>query len=228
MNPTTNHREELIKVNALQESTKAAETEWLGRWTAGPIEQEGRDLPTGSRAPDLFLDDHTGQARRLSEFWTGQPALLMFWRHFGCGCGFARAALLRAELDGYRAAGLNPVVIGQGEPVRAAAYRTEHDLPCTVLCDPDHVAYRAYGIGHWQIERVLPEAPPEFWSHPQGIGESFQLERRRQGRPLVDDPWRGVKEFVVGANGIVRLTYAYQHCEDFPNPHVLMTAARLS
>ena len=57
---------------------------------------------------------------------------------------------------------------------------------------------------------------------------SFQEERRGLGKPLVDDPWRAVKEFVIGANGIVRLTYAYQHCEDFPNTQVLLTAARLS
>ena len=57
---------------------------------------------------------------------------------------------------------------------------------------------------------------------------SFQSSRREQGRPLVDDPWRAVKELVIGANGLVRLAYAYQHCEDFPNPKVLSVAARLS
>jgi peroxiredoxin len=211
-----------------QELTIAAEAEWLERWTTGPTEGEGPVLATGSAAPDLVLADHTGQLRTLSEFWNGQPALFMFWRHFGCGCGFERASRLKAEMHGYLDAGLNPVIIGQGEPVRAAAYRAEYDLPCPILCDPDHVAYRAYGIGHWQIERVLPDAPSEFWGHPKDVGESFQADRRQQGRPLVDDPWRAVKEFVVGSNGLVRLTYSYQYCEDYPNPHVLMTAARLS
>jgi hypothetical protein len=56
----------------------------------------------------------------------------------------------------------------------------------------------------------------------------FQTARREGGRPLVDDPWRAVKEFVVGTNGLVRLTYSYQYCEDYPNPHLLMTAAQLS
>jgi hypothetical protein len=50
-----------------------------------------------SKAPDLALADHTGKKRLLSEFWAGQPALLMFWRHFGCGCGVARAGQLKAE-----------------------------------------------------------------------------------------------------------------------------------
>jgi peroxiredoxin len=210
------------------ELTNAAEDEWLQRWTTGPTEGDGPVLPTGAIAPDLVLLDHTGRERRMSEFWTERPALVLFWRHFGCGCGFERAARLQAEMAQYREAGLDPVIVGQGEPVRAAAYRTEFELPCTILCDPDHDAYRAYGIGHWNIERVLPDAPAEFWDHPRDIGVSFQDERRMQGRPLVDDPWRAVKEFVIGTNGLVRLTYAYQYCEDYPNPQLLATAARLS
>lgn len=64
----------------------AAETDWLDRWTAGPAEDQGSGLPARTKAPDLALADHTGRERKLSEFWAGQPALLMFWRHFGCGC----------------------------------------------------------------------------------------------------------------------------------------------
>ena len=210
------------------ESISAAETEWLARWSAGPTEEDTPPLPTGTCAPDLVLEDHDGAPRALSEFWQRGPALLMFWRHFGCGCGFERAARLRSELERYAAAGLDPVIIGQGEPARAAAYRAEHELAVPVLCDPDHNAYRAYGVGHWQIERVLPDAPPEFWDHPHHVGAAFQLERRAQGRPLVDDPWRAVKEFVVGTNGRIRLTYAYQYCEDYPAPQLLATAAGLS
>jgi hypothetical protein len=114
------------------------------------------------------------------------------------------------------------------EPLRAAAYRTKYELPCPVLCDPEHVAYRAYGVGQWQIERVLPDAAFGLSSHSHDVGVKFQNERRELGLPLVDDPWRAIKEFVIGSNGLVRLTYAYQHCEDYPNPRVLVAAARLS
>jgi peroxiredoxin len=213
---------------SLQQLTSAAETKWLRRWTAGPTENEGAVLMTGTAAPDFVLPDHTGQKRRLSEFWNGQPALLMFWRHFGCWCGFGRAERLNAELKDYLAAGLNVVVVAQGEPLRAAAYRAQYKLPCPVLCDPEHVAYRAYGVGQWQIERILPDAAPELSSHSHDIGVRFQNERRELGLPLVDDPWRAIKEFVIGSNGQVRLTYVYQHCEDYPNPRVLVAAARLS
>ena len=80
-------------MTSLQELTSAAETEWLGRWTTGPTEGELADLPSGHAAPDLLLPDHTGRERRLSEYWSGQPALLMFWRHFGCSNGSFRTRL---------------------------------------------------------------------------------------------------------------------------------------
>ena len=214
-------------MTSLARLTRAAEAEWLERWTAGPSEGGGAALPAGSPAPDLVLLDDEGRSRRLSDFWAAGPALVMFWRHFGCNCGVERAARLRAEWPGYVEAGLTPVVVAQGEPLRAAAYRTEHALPCPVLCDPDHRAYRAYGLGHWDVAQVLFDAPEAFWDHPRELGARFQAERRSTGRPPVDDPWRRAAEHVV-VDGVVRLTHAYQHCEDFPEPRVLTAAARLA
>jgi len=206
----------------------AAERTWLDTWTAGPTEPEGSGLPAGAPAPDVALVDHSGTERTLSSFWSTGPALLMFWRHFGCGCGVDRAARLREEYDAYRSAGLTPVIVAQGEPKRAAAYHHEHGLPCPVLCDPDLMAYRAYGVGQWPVERVLYDAPADFWSHQHDVGQAFQDRRREAGRAPVDDPWRASAEYVVGRGGQVRLPYLYQYCEDFPDPRVLTTAALLS
>jgi peroxiredoxin len=212
----------------LEGSVRAAEAAWLEAWTSGPTEAEGFPLRSGAEAPDFILADHTGQPRALSEFWSTSPALLMFWRHFGCGCGVARAGRLKAEWRAYRDAGLNPVVIGLGDAPRAASYRLEHDLPGTILCDPDHEVYQAYGVGQWPMERVLYDAPAEAWSHSHAVGVRMQQRRRELGRPLVDDPWRAVAEYVIGPRGRVRLAYSYQYCEDFPDPRVLTAAARLS
>lgn len=208
--------------------TAEAESEWLEGWTTGPTEPEGFGLSKGSKAPDLVLADHTGAKRQLSEFWADQVLLLMFWRHFGCSCGVDRAKRLLDEYPAYEAAGIMPVIVTQGEPPRAAAYRDQHGLPCPVLCDPEHQAYRAYGIGQWSVERVLFDAPEAFWAHPHDLGADFQDSRREEGRPLVDDPWRAVAEFVIGSDGVVRLPYIYQHCEDFPEPLVFTAAARLA
>lgn len=217
-----------MATHVLAKQIADAEATWLATWTEGPTEPEGVGLPTGSRAPDLVLPDHDGKLVRLSDVWSEQPVLLMFWRHFGCGCGVDRARRLKAEYEDYLAAGLALMLVAQGEPERAAAYRRQQELPCSVLCDPDRVAYRAFGVGQWQPERVLFDAPEEYWQHPRDLGEKFQRERREQGRPLVDDPWRATAEFVIGRGGDVRLCYSYQYCEDFPDPRVLTAAARLS
>jgi peroxiredoxin len=217
-----------VTTSAADEMTAAAERRWLDTWTAGPTEPEGSGLPAGAKAPELRLVDHTGATRNLSDLWADGPALLMFWRHFGCGCGVERAARLRKEYDAYRAVGLQPVVVAQGEPERAAAYHDEHSLPCPVLCDPELMAYRAYGVGQWPVERILYDAPAEFWTHERDIGRAFQDRRRESGRPLVDDPWRATAEFVIGRGGLIRLSYLYQYCEDFPDPRLLTAAARLS
>jgi peroxiredoxin len=213
---------------AVEALTAAAELEWLERWSAGPVEPEGCGVRQGSPAPDLALPDETGSLRHLSEFWQSGPALLVFWRHFGCGCGVDRARRLVAEYPALVAAGLTPVVVGQGEPPRAAAYRAGHALPCAVLSDPDHVAYRAYGLGQWSPERVLYDAPASYLDHQRGLGAEFQAERRLGGRPLVDDPWRATGEFVVGTDGTVALPYVYQYCADFPDSRLLTAAARRS
>ena len=151
-----------LNTTTLDDLNTSAEAEWLERWTAGPVEPEGHGLAQGAAAPDLVLPDETGADRRLSEFWDGHPALVMFWRHFGCNCGAERARRLVEEYAAYREAGLVPVIIAQGEPARAAAYRELHRLPCPVLSDPEHAAYRAFGIGQWTPERVLYDAPEAF------------------------------------------------------------------
>lgn len=212
---------------SVKKLTNAAEEEWLESFVAGPGASRSRLLDVGSTAPDLVMPDDTGASVQLSSLWTDGPALLMFWRHFGCGCGIDRAARLNDEFEGYVGAGINPVVIGQGEPERAAAYRDEYDIPCPILCDPDHTAYGEYGLAHFGIEQVLYDAPEEMWEHTMDVGIGFQEARREMGRPLVDDPWMAPGEFLVDRTGTIRVSYAYQYCEDFPDPRVFTTAARL-
>ena len=207
--------------------TKAAEDEWLEIWTAGPGDKRSKLLDIGTSAPDLELLDHTGASRSLSSLWSDGPALLMFWRHFGCGCGVDRASRLNEEYADYRAAGINPVIIGQGEPERAAAYMEEHKIECTILCDPDFTTYSAFGLSNFGIEQLLYDAPEETWCHSKEIGLEFQEARRAINRPLVDNPWLSTGEFLVDNSGKIRVSYTYQYCENFPDPRIFLTSAKM-
>ena len=220
---TTRRKEKDVPVDSLVE---AAERQWLQLWVRGPREVAWSSLPpqVGDTAPSLLLADHTGAQVELADMWAQQPALLIFWRHFGCGCGLDRAERLRKEYDDYVAAGCNVVIVGQGEPERAADYRAAQELEATILCDPDEDAYRAYGLLEASVAQVLFDAPRDMWSHDRATGEEFQRQRRQIGRPLVDNPWRLPGEFVISDDGTVLHTHRYQHCESYPDPLVLMAA----
>ncbi|MGH2788626.1 MAG: redoxin domain-containing protein [Actinomycetota bacterium] len=214
----------------LEQQIRAAEKKWLELWVRGPAElEQGRMVPqVGDAAPELVLVDHEGRDRALSSFWNEKPALVLFWRHYGCGCGIDRAARLRDEMNAYRDAGAEVVVVGQGEPERAAAYRDQHGIDCPFLCDTEEAGYRTYGLTEFTVAEVLFDAPEEFWSHSREIGEQFIADRREMGRPAVDNPWRRPGEFVIDTKGVIRLAYRWQYCEDFPDPRVHLTAIKLA
>jgi peroxiredoxin len=217
-------------MSVLDEQVGAAEQEWLELFARGPADDRWSEPPPqeDDPAPDLRLADATGEERSLSELWSERPVLLLFWRHYACGCGAERAERLRNELGDYREAGADVAVIGQAEPERSASWAEQHGIDCPVLSDPDYRAYRAYGLREGKVSQILFDAPEEFWSHSREVGEQFAQDRREQGRTLVDNPWLLPGEFVVDREGVIRLAYRYQYCEDFPNPLVLTTAIRLA
>ena len=213
-------------MTSLQELTSAAETEWLSRWTTGPTEGDLADLPSGSAAPDLLLPDHTGRERRLSEYWSGQPALLMFWRHFACGCGFERSDRGRRAIA-IGGLGLTRLLLG------GATSRVRPPTGPSTACRATCCAIRPPRLSHVRRRPLAARTDtPRRCSRAVGAPARHRRElpggaaraREATGRR----PVAAIKEFVIGANGIVRLTYAYQHCEDFPNTQVLLTSARLS
>ncbi len=207
--------------------TMSAERRWLDSWTAGPT-HEGTPARRGEQAPDVDLIAEDGSTVRLSEQWSSDPALIMLWRHLGCGCGVERVGRLIDEFDEYASSGLNTVVVAPGEIERVVAYKTRHELPSRVLADPDYRTHKAFGLSHWSREQVLYDAPEEFCTLAEDVGKEFQAARREQGTPLVDDPWMQSGEFVVGIDGVIRVSYLYNYCEDYPDPRVFTTAARLA
>jgi peroxiredoxin len=213
----------------LDEQLNAAEEEWKDGWKRGPkrLRWEKIPLQVGDEAPDFKLVDFNGNLTRLSSYWQDRPALILFWRHYGCSCGIDRAAMLKDEFNAYQDAGANVLIIGQGEPERAAAYAKKYQLPgLPILCDPKFVTYEAYGLLEGKPSQILFDAPEEFLDRNLEAGLKLAQERRELDRPLVDNAWLLPGEFVIDRNGIVRLAYRYNYCEDFPDYRVLTAAIR--
>ncbi|MFQ5948128.1 MAG: redoxin domain-containing protein [Acidimicrobiia bacterium] len=212
----------------LDSLTRAAEEKYLARLRRGPtrVRVSGRAIQLGDQAPDLDLEDSDGNRVQLSDFWRDRPAVLMFWRHFGCGCGMERAELLKAERSQLKDAGADVVIIGQGEPPRARAYAEQFGLTEPILCDSDFRAYEAYGLPEGTSAQVVFDAPDEYLRGDPDAWRSLIQKRREAGRPLVDNPWQLPGEFVIDQRGTVRLAYRYQYCEDYPDPRVLVAAVK--
>lgn len=217
---------EKIPDRDLQALYLSAEQRWMQGWLAGPT-LEGSPLHRGDKAPDVQVIDADGNPVSLASVWAESPALVLLWRHLGCGCGTERAERLREEHPEYAEAGLNVVIVAPAEVERVAVYKERNAIPVPILSDPGYTAHKAFGLGHWALEQVLYDAPEEFCDLRPETGRQFQEERRAQGRRLVDDPWMQSGEFVVGTDGIIRVAYLYNYCADYPDPRVFTTAGRL-
>ena len=216
-------------MSTLEEQIKSAEQEWLEAWKRGPQRLRWTKIPlqVGDEAPDFELADADGRVVHLSSFWREKPAVILFWRHYGCGCGIDRAGMLTKDYKAFKDAGGEVLIIGQGEPERAAAYAKKYELPpISILSDPEFKAYEAYGLVEGKPSQILFDAPDEFLDRDYEAGVGLAEERRNLGRPFVDNSWLLPGEFVVDRGGIVRLAYRYNYCEDFPDYRVLAAAIR--
>lgn len=212
----------------LDQIVNDAEKEFIRLWQEGPKHTGWETLPvqSGDQAPSFSLPDQHGRETTLESLLGVDPLLLIFWRHFGCGCGFDRARRLREELDGYLEAGANVVIIGQGVPEQAAAYSQQEQLDVPILTDADRSVYRAYGLLEATMPQLLFDAPQWLWSNSAETADRFTTARRERGRPLVNSPWQLPGEFVIDPNGTIIYAYRYQHCENYPEPLTLMTAIK--
>jgi peroxiredoxin len=212
----------------LNSQIQAAEEEWFEHWKNGPSRLRWNRIPlqVGDQAPDFALQDSTGATVQLSDFWNHKPALLLFWRHFGCGCGIERAKRLQNEYSDYINLGANVVIIGQGEPERTAAYIQRHKLPGPVLCDPTYKVYQAFDLLEGKPSQIVYDAPDELLQCDIDAGAMLQKSRHGTERATVDNPWQLPGEFVLDESGVIRLAYRYQYCDDWPDPLVLIGAIK--
>jgi peroxiredoxin len=210
----------------LEHAIELGEEDFFRIWQSGPEVTRWDTLPVqvGDTAPGFSLPDQTGTAVSLDDVLASGPAIVLFWRHFACGCGLERAGRLRDELAGYQATGASVLMIGQGLPVQAAAFGEECDLDIPILTDQDRSTYRAYGLLDASLPQVVFDAPQWLWSYSEETAKRFIEDRRIAGRRLVNNPWLLPGEFVIGDDATLRHTHRYQHCEDFPDPRILVTA----
>ena len=212
----------------IRELYRTPSRRWLQHWLDGPT-LPGNPLRRGDLAPDLELIAEDGSAVRLSSHWAERPALVILWRHLGCGCGLERAEQLQRDyprVPRRRARGR-----GGGPRGPGAGGRLQGEV-------------RGPGA-HARRWRLLHPYGPSGWATGPGNRSSTTLRttsaiwRRRPASPSRNRAarWGGhwwttpgcrPGEFVVGTDGVIRVAYPYNYCEDYPDPRIFTTAARLA
>ena len=104
-------------------------------------------IEVGEPAPDFTLPDQDGEPVSLSDF-AGSPVVVYFYpKDDTPGCT-TQACGIRDHWQDLQDAGAVVLGISPDDPASHTRFREKHELPHTLLADPDHEvmdAYEAYG-----------------------------------------------------------------------------------
>jgi len=104
-------------------------------------------MKVGSAAPDFTLAADDGRTVSLRDL-RGQRVLLYFYQKDGSPGCTVEACGFRDEFPRFEAAGVAVFGISPDSARKHANFKAKHDLPFTLLSDPDHATCEAYGT--WQ------------------------------------------------------------------------------
>ena len=99
----------------------------------------------GQEAPEFELESDTGETVRLSDL-RGKPVVLYFYpKDHTSGCT-TQACGIRDAWSDFERAGAVVLGVSPDGVESHQRFRTDYELPFTLLADPDHTAAEAYGV----------------------------------------------------------------------------------
>jgi peroxiredoxin Q/BCP len=103
-------------------------------------------LEPGSKAPEFVLENDQGGESSLSDLVKDGPLILYFYpADFTPGCT-KEACSIRDIHNDIQAVGLQVAGISPQDADSHQRFRDEHDLPFTLLSDPEKVAVKMYDV----------------------------------------------------------------------------------
>jgi thioredoxin-dependent peroxiredoxin len=102
-------------------------------------------IQEGQPAPDFELQSDAGEKVRLSDF-RGRSVVLYFYpKDDTPGCT-TEACEFRDAYDAFRERGIEILGVSPDDVASHERFKSKHELPFTLLADPDHRVAEAYGV----------------------------------------------------------------------------------
>ena len=102
-------------------------------------------IEAGKPAPDFELQSDTGETVKLSDF-RGRPIVLYFYpKDDTPGCT-TEACEFRDAYDVFRERGAVVLGVSPDDVASHEKFKSKHELPFTLLADPDHAVAEEYGV----------------------------------------------------------------------------------
>lgn len=103
-------------------------------------------LKPGSKAPEFVLPNENGEEVSLFEMLESGPLILYFYpADFTPGCT-KEACSIRDMHDDILSVGMRVIGVSPQDAASHIKFKEKHDLPFTLLSDPDKVAIKMYDV----------------------------------------------------------------------------------
>jgi peroxiredoxin len=152
------------------------------------------ELSPGRPFPDLELDDHAANRRRLSDLVGGDPVVLQFFRGWWCPKEQAFFRRLIALQDEAEVAYSRIVSVSVDPPAVAAAFRAGLGARWTFLSDPDRAVQAALGLRETTDALNDPYVPVVFTLFPDLTIHRAYDGYWFWGRPTLEELRRDMRE----------------------------------
>jgi peroxiredoxin len=169
-----------------------------------------------SKLAGLVLPDCDGREIRLGSLWTGQAAVLVFLRHYGCIFCREHVAQLREHEQSFRDKGAALAAIGLGDRNFARMFREETDITFPLLIDETLQAYRVAELKSANLLHLLRS------------DNAAARKRARSGghrqHKLGQNPFQLGGSFVIGPGNVDRFAHLSQTFGDNATVSALLEA----
>ena len=103
-------------------------------------------LKPGDMAPEFILPDENGNDMALTQLLQPGPIILYFYpADFTPGCT-KEACTFRDMHDDILSVGLRVVGVSPQDKESHTRFKDEHNLPFTLICDPEKIAVKMYDV----------------------------------------------------------------------------------